>query len=212
MLGIARNGQMARIRHNRALSSALLTVTALTSGGPQATDVLLDWAIPIWAAGLHASRLPEEKRSLALILQQNAFAAIEKAFAHSDDTATAAPPPSQTSAPQSPWEAGYTFIDSLKAEGEETRGELAVVRRDVHTLALRMAAIEARDARSTVGLSPQRLAHIYLLARRVRAQQGYRVADLLKGLTDHFQVEDVSDLPEKDWPAVLIWFDSLLEG
>src|ERR1051326_1898295 len=80
MLDIARNGQMVRIRNNSALSSALLTTTVITSGGPQVTDVLLDWAVPVWASGLHTSRLPEKKQALALILQQKAFIAIEQAF------------------------------------------------------------------------------------------------------------------------------------
>ena len=68
MLDIARNGQIVRIRRNPSLSSALLTITVATPGGPQATDVLVDWAIPIWATGLQTSRLPKEKRALALIV------------------------------------------------------------------------------------------------------------------------------------------------
>ncbi|SRR5579883_536203 len=80
MVDIARNGQMVRIRRNPYLSPALVTITVATPGGPQATDVLLDWAIPIWAIGLQTSRLPQEKRAVAEIIQRKAVAAIRRAL------------------------------------------------------------------------------------------------------------------------------------
>ena len=81
LLDISEGRQAARIKRSPGLASALILATVNTRGGPQQVDVLLDWAIPIWAAGLHLSRLPEARRPVALILQQNAFVAIEQAFA-----------------------------------------------------------------------------------------------------------------------------------
>lgn len=76
-----------------------------------------------------------------------------------------------------------------------------------HRLALRVAALEEPQARPSIGLSPQRLGQVYLLERRLRAEQGRRVGGTLEALASDFGVEDVSDLPESVWPHVLVWFD-----
>lgn len=74
----------------------------------------------------------------------------------------------------------------------------------------RVTVLEGGPARpSLIGFSPQRLAHIYLLAARVRASMGYPIATILAGLAEHFRVADVYDLPESAWPAILDWFESL---
>jgi hypothetical protein len=53
---LARHAQVARIKRNPKLASALVFVLLETPGGLQATEVLLDWAIPIWASGLQTTR------------------------------------------------------------------------------------------------------------------------------------------------------------
>ncbi len=85
------------------------------------------------------------------------------------------------------------------------------MRYDLHSLALRVTALEARDASPSLDLSPEHLKYVYHLARQLRQQRGLPVGDILAMLAEHFRVEDVSLLPEKDWPAVLDWFASLLE-
>lgn len=221
-LDLARHAQATRIKRDPALAGALVVVPLDSPGGQQQTEVLLSWAIPIWLSGLNITRLSEEKQALALYMQQKAVDLIEQAFAEPGH-ATASPPPSQAPAPQSVWQEWRALGDRLEAEYEglrrevhedrqETRNRLAVVEYDQHNLALRVVAIEASDARPAGGLSAQQLGHICQLVQQLHAQQGYRVVDLLTGLADHFRVEDFTALPEKDWPAVLVWFDSLLEG
>lgn len=222
------SGQRQRIQRSLSLRRALLPVTLDTDGGPQAMDVLLDWCVPMWLAGVNIKRLPAATQPIVLDFQQRAVFLLEHAFDTTSESPAPEPPPSLTeqfSQGLSLLSGSFTTLmtehQDLQAEHEdlrreihgdrqETRSQLAVMRQEQHNQALRLAALEARDARPTVGFSPQRLAHIYLLAQRVRAQHGYRIADTLAGLTDHFQVEDVSDLQEKDWPAVLTWFESLL--
>ncbi len=80
MVDIALNKQIARIKRSSMLAPALLVVLVDTPGGPQQMDVLLDWAIPLWADGVNISRLPERKRGAALVLQHDAVAAIRKAL------------------------------------------------------------------------------------------------------------------------------------
>jgi hypothetical protein len=59
-------------------------------------------------------------------------------------------------------------------------------------------------------LSAQRLEYIYQHAEQVRQRHGYSIAELLAGLAAHFQVADIYYLPEKDWPGVINFFESLL--
>lgn len=80
LLDIDKGRQVARIRRSPGLSAALVLMVVDTPGGPQPTDVIKAWVVPTWASTLHTSRLPERKQALALIVQQEAFAAIERAF------------------------------------------------------------------------------------------------------------------------------------
>ncbi len=229
MVDIAPNMQLVRIRRNPKLAQALITMQVQTPGGPQQVEILLNWAISIWAAGLSIARLPEAKRAAALLLQQEAFAAIERTFAQFDNPAPvseAPPPPSPPSAPLSIWQEGHLFLDHLEAayvdqqeinrqsqrERQELSNRLGTVEEKLQALLERERLLEGGPpSPPLLASSPQRLAHIYLLARRIRAKQGYRIADLLTGLADHFHIEDISDLPESAWPDILTWFTSLLE-
>jgi hypothetical protein len=208
LLDIDKGRQVARIKRNSGLSTALVLMVVDTPGGPQPTDVLQAWAVPIWASGLHTSRLPEKKQAVALILQQEAFAAIKQAFTRPENDAPASEAAApQASAPEAPQKSLRQIRQGLllAAQGA-TNFEV-----EYQVLVERVAALEGGPAGSTIGVSPQRLAHIYLLAHRARQRYGYRIGDTLAGLADHFRVEDIYDLPEKDWPAILSWFASLLE-
>ncbi|HEU5369957.1 MAG TPA: hypothetical protein VFU69_15900 [Ktedonobacterales bacterium] len=80
LLDLNQRGQIQRIRRSQSLAEALQEATISTPGGPQQAEVLLNWAISVWAAGLQPSRLSEAKQAAARVLQQRAFAAIEQAF------------------------------------------------------------------------------------------------------------------------------------
>ncbi len=112
--------------------------------------------------------------------------------------------------------------DHLQAEFEGQRRKsdleqqalherLTVVEDEQHHQALRLAALEAGEIQSIMGSFARRMLHIVLLARELRARRGMRLIETLDALAQHFRVEDFSDLPEKDWPAIRDWFTSLLE-
>lgn len=215
--------QYQRIRRTPALRETLQLVTLDTPGGPQAVDVIPAWVIPVWLAGLHINRLPEERRALILAFQREAFATIERAFTQPESNAAPPPPPSPSPAPQSVWQVWHTLGNLMEAKDEEMRrefqagqqelhDEMTVMRYDQQRLALHFAALEARDASPTATISPEQLAHIFRLARQLAARKGLPVLDILAILAEHFRVEDVSVLPAKNWPAVLDWFSSMLEA
>jgi predicted GIY-YIG superfamily endonuclease len=80
VLNLDQVAQLRRVRHSRLLAKALHEATISTPGGPQRVGVLLNWALAMWAAGLQVTELPETKRAAALVLQSEAFTAIEQAF------------------------------------------------------------------------------------------------------------------------------------
>ncbi|HEY7348651.1 MAG TPA: hypothetical protein VH599_10085 [Ktedonobacterales bacterium] len=220
ILDIDFSSQLARVRRHPKLSQALVLVPMPFGSTTIEMHVLLHWAIPIWAAGLQVSRLPEAKQPVSLALQQKAVDLIERAFAERAANANVPPPPSQASAPQSVWQEGHAFLHHLESEFEvlrrqphadqqEVGARLAAVEETQQHLEERVTTLEGGPARPIVAYSGQRLKQIYLLARQLRASQGLPIGETLAGLADHFEVEDVSDLPESAWPAVLDWFDSL---
>ncbi len=211
LLDLDRRGQFRRIHRIPSLTEALQEATISTPGGPQQAEVLLNWAISIWAAGLHVSRLSEAKRAAALVLQQRAFSAIEQAFAQRENNSAVPPPPSPSAAAQSVWEEGRAFIDHLEARDEELRNQMVMIRYGLHSHELRLAALEAGNARQAAGLSDQQLGYIYRCAHQVSQRQGYEIDTTLAGLAAHFRVKNIYYLPESAWPAVLDWFASPLE-
>jgi P22_AR N-terminal domain len=194
--------QYQRIRRTAALREALQLITLDTPGGPQAVDVIPAWVIPVWLAGLHINRLPEEKRALILSFQREAVAAIERAFTEPESSA---PPPQERKPETSP-----NVVDQMKQGFSLLSESFITLAIDQQSLQERVTALEGGPAQPIIGNSSQRLLQLYVLARRVRARLGYRVSDTLVGLADHFHVEDVSDLPETAWPGVLEWFETLL--
>ena len=194
MLKVERNMQIKRIRNDEVLLKQLAQVILQTPGGPQVSAVLTDWAVPIWASGLNISRLPENKQTLALVLQQEAIAAVEYAFTRPETNASATEVHTHRS-PQS-------IIAQIRQQfSRSSEGDLKGV----------VTALESKPTTSIIGFSPQRLSHIYLLAYRLRQRHHMPIAETLAGLADHFRVADVFDLPEKEWPTILDWFSSLLE-
>ncbi len=211
LLDLNQWGQIQRIRRSASLAKALQEATISTPGGPQQVEVLLNWAISIWAAGLQVSRLSDAKRAAAEVLQQKAFAAIEQAFVQVEPDSAAQPQPPQPSASRTPWQEGHAFIDHLQAVDDATRNQLAVLQYNQQSQARRIAALEVGKDSPTTGLPAQRLEYIYQNAHELRKRRGWPIAETLAGLADHFQSEDIYYLLEKEWPAILDWFASLLK-
>ena len=200
-LDLNRVGQMQRIRRSPKLGRALLVVRVATPGGPQQMDVLQAWAISVWLTGLQATRLPEEKQALALLLQEKAFETIERAFSQPEQ----APPDPIPEAPQSALGQIRQAILLLNEGLALLEAEQQEVRSQFHT-----ERQEWLNRQAVLEYDQQRLAQVYLLAGRLRSEQGRRIEGTLAALAASFGVEDVSDLPENVWPDVLVWFDHQL--
>jgi predicted GIY-YIG superfamily endonuclease len=220
MLDLQPGTQARLVRKNPVLSEALVLVTLPTPGGEQTTNVLLAWAIALWAAGLRQGTRPDSYKDLLLTIQRLAGRVIASEFAQEmmSSAFTSQSSPNQPPPPQSVWQEWHTLWDHLQGaveglglEQQNVYNHLAVVPYDLHKQGRRIAALEAGHASPAGGLSDAQLGYIYRRAHQAPQRSGYPVAKILAGLAEHFRVEDVSDLPEKDWPAVLEWFAGLLE-
>jgi P22_AR N-terminal domain len=79
-LGLDRVGQVQRIRRHDVLHDALVSVTVETSGGPQALQCLRIDVLPLWLAGIQASRVKEELREKLVHYQKEAALVLWREF------------------------------------------------------------------------------------------------------------------------------------
>jgi hypothetical protein len=216
--------QLARLHRDPASVDALVLVALDTPGGPQPTNVIYSWALPVWLASIRAGARPPAYRERLHTIRREAARALAKAdlFKQTSPSGTAqptmqpTPPPAQAlPAPASNdtfWEAWQHLGELMRQEHLDTNSRLTVLEEDQHTQHLRLLALESGHARPSIGLSPQRSTHLIFLARQLRQQRGIPVTDTLNALAAHFQSPDAFDLPDTAWPAILTWFENLFAG
>lgn len=231
ILKIAVNGQARRIRRDQALSKYLLRVLMETPGGPQITDALVAWAIPLWLMGLQPNMIAPEKRSIATALKEEAVDVLYRYFAALDaeEVVQEAPTPAQK-APRSAlemhieaWQAALEMQTEAWQETErewdarETRyeGRIAALEQQQAQMQARLAALEQHDGGARgeepppqAGriLSQAHIGQVYALAQHHRRQTGEPISDMLRDLAETFGVPDMSDIPDEGWDYVLRWF------
>lgn len=79
-LGLQRDGQVQRIRRHAVLNDALVALEIQTAGGPQQVQCLRVDALPLWLAGIQASRVKEELREKLIRYQKEAAQVLWQAF------------------------------------------------------------------------------------------------------------------------------------
>lgn len=220
ILKIAVNGQARRIRRDQALSKYLLRVLMETPGGPQITDALVAWVIPLWLMGLQPNMIAPEKRSIATALKEEAVDVLYRYFAGLDaeEAAQAAPTPAQK-APRSALEMHIEAWQETEREWDarETRYEdrIAALEQQQAQMQARLASLEQRDGGARGEEPPPQAGHIlsqahigqvYALAQHHRRQSGEPISEMLRDLAETFGVPDMSDIPDEGWDYVLRWF------
>lgn len=79
-LGLTRAPQVRRVQRHAVLQHGLVTLTLATEGGPQAVQCLRIDLLPLWMAGLQASRVTEDLRDKLVRYQQEAARVLWQAF------------------------------------------------------------------------------------------------------------------------------------
>lgn len=98
--------QLRRIHHDPALFDALVLVALETPGGPQPTNVIYSWAVPLWLARIRASARPPAYQERLRTIKREAFQALAILFQQTGPSSptpqAALPPPATLPAPASP--------------------------------------------------------------------------------------------------------------
>jgi hypothetical protein len=79
-LGLSRTAQVRRVQRHAVLDRGLTTLDVQTEGGAQTVQCLRIDLLPLWMAGLHASRVKDELRSKLVRYQQEAAVVLWQAF------------------------------------------------------------------------------------------------------------------------------------
>ncbi len=79
-LGLARRPQALRVQRHAILSKGLVTLQVQTEGGPQDAQCLRLDLLPLWLAGMQASRVKEELRTKLVRYQEEAATVLWQAF------------------------------------------------------------------------------------------------------------------------------------
>lgn len=203
MLDISLATQMVRIKGNPDLAAALHRITIDTPGGPQQVAMLESWAIAVWLAGLHTSRLSPKSQEVARILKQHAHTAIARAFSQPEvvtESSTVFAAPASETLPASPsW-------DRVLAGMEEVIEGLREVKADQAGLEQRMMMLEQANlgSRATNGgrLSAQQIGQVFLQPHLLRQQTGISIEEGENRLAAQFGVAHVIDIDASEWPAL----------
>jgi hypothetical protein len=79
-LGLSRTAQVRRVQRHEVLDNGLTTLEVETEGGAQTAQCLRIDLLPLWMAGLHASRVKEQVRPKLVHYQQEAAMVLWQAF------------------------------------------------------------------------------------------------------------------------------------
>jgi hypothetical protein len=79
-LGMARRGQVTRVERHAVLREGLVTLTIQTTGGPQDVQCLRVDLLPLWLAGIQASRVKAELQDKLIRYQAEAAHVLWRAF------------------------------------------------------------------------------------------------------------------------------------
>lgn len=202
IVSISYTAQITRIRRDPDLSTALQYVTIDTSGGPQSVVMLASWAIAVWAAGLHTSRLSPEKQEAVTLLKQHAYSAIAKAFSRPEVT-TSEPIPTAPAPELLSVQAAFDHIQHSLVGLQEGFDELKehVVGMDQRIVLLEQDRLGRRMG-SGDRLSAAQVGQIFMQLALLREQTGIAVEDAEKRLAGQFGVTHVIDIDASEWSAL----------
>ena len=213
-LDLSTQGQVRRIRRDETLAPALVLVCMKTSAGSRLLDVLSSYAIPRWLSGLNVTRLSPEKQERAALIRERAIDAIDAAFSgemHYQEQARLGQPSHTTlEAPDAFSLINEGMLTMIAGMGQIQAGIAAL--QETHTTILaRLAALEGMPRQySGSGLPPEKVAHLMVLARALRAKKGVALDETLEQLAAQFGAAHFSDIPAGFWPDVLTMLEARL--
>ncbi len=206
-LDISRQGQTQRIRRDSTLAPALVLVSMKTAAGSRLLDVLSSYAIPRWLSGLDVSRLSPEKQERAALIRERAIDAIDAAFSgelnHQEQARFGQSSQTTLTAPDA-FSLIHEGMLTMIAGMSQLQAGIAALQETQTTILARLAALEGMPRQySGGGLPPEKVAHLMVLARALRAKKGIALDETLERLAAQFGAAHFSDIPANLWLDVL---------
>lgn len=189
-LGLQRAGQAQRIQRHAVLNDALVSLTLETAGGPQPVQCLRIDALPLWLAGIQASRVKEELREKLIRYQKEAATVLWQAFR--PQILVEVPPQDRESA---------LAISQLEQIIEQSRAmqrmaeeQIALIRRmDAAARIVKTIQTDVADVKVRLGVLEERLHPAAFITEAQAAEIQSAVATVAMALTqrdpskNHFQ-------------------------
>jgi hypothetical protein len=223
-LGLKTNVQAQHLRAHPTLSAALVLTLIETPGGPQITNVLLSWGIPLWLARIQPDKRPPLYRERLLVLQRDARAALSQDFFQNP---TEEPPPPRREKPSASLEKPSSIRETRQAirkarevlaQAEEQWMDLIEQRQQ--TLEDWLQRPEERPAPARPVEPDMLIGSMPLTVRQHRIlvdllQQLHRRSrvpfeTLAAEVADICGVDDLTAISQAAWPEALAWVNHRL--
>ena len=198
LLTISPTAQVTRIKRNPDLKAALHYLSIDTPGGPQPMAMLESWAIAVWLAGLHTSRLSPANQEVALLLKQHAYSAIARAFAEPEEASAI---PMTKPAPTDP--APSRAFERIREGLSEAVQGFSELEADFLDTQQRITLLEEANASAPfargAALSSHQVGQVFLRLRLLREHKGISIEEAEKKLAAAFHVAHITDVDAADW-------------
>jgi hypothetical protein len=213
-LDIATHGQTKRIKQDQSLAPALVLVCMKTDRGTKLLDVLLTYAIPRWLSGLQVTRLSPEKQERAELIRERAIDAIDAAFMgemHPQEQPRLLPSAETALVAPDAFSMIHEGMLTIIAGMGQLQTGIAALQETQATILARLAALEGMPRQySGNGLPPEKVAHLMVLARALRAKKGIPLDETLASLSTQVHAPHFSDIPASFWQDVLTVLEARL--
>ncbi len=220
-LGLQVKGQLKRLRLHPTLSAALVLTLIQTPGGPQATNIIVAWGVPLWLARIQPDKRPPVYRERLLVLQRDARAALSQEFFRNP---VEEPPPPKREKPSTSLEKSPSIREARQAirkareslaQAEEQWMDLVEQRQQtfeerLHRLEGRPAPSRPPDPPGSVPLTGKQYYELVSLLRKLQKQTGIPLETLAAVVADHCGADHLTTIPQAAWPEALAWVNRRL--
>lgn len=224
-LGLYITSQTRRLRAHPTLSAALVLTLIQTPGGPQATNIIVAWGLPLWLARIQPDKRPPLYRERLLVLQRDARVALSKEFFQNVREEPAPPKrkkpsasleksPSVLEALQGVDEAVHALQRAVAAEKQTQEQEMRAMREEQQEMRAHLKRLESRQASPArrdaddafrPPLTEEQCHKLKSLLRQVQSETGIPYEVLELEVADHCGADHLSAIPQAAWTEALAW-------
>ncbi len=197
-LQLSRPGQLQRLQRDPLLRKSLVYVLVKTKRGSHVVLALMEEAIFSWITTIQSGTFSPEKRQLLLDFQREAAKLTQ---------------PSPTMA--TPEKASRLLRLNHRKRMADSKRKWQAMKAELASLKARLVSLEAHIEKTSQAddsaplrarvLSMDHLIQLTVLAEALRSRTGEPIKAIYADLSRAFGVEEINDIPDASWQAVLSW-------